>query len=404
LKIAATEASDPIRNIRIIKDEHLEMFEAGAVFNPVWLQRLEGFDTLRFMDWMMTNNSAIRFWKDMPAATDFSYAWRGVPVSKMIGLANELDVDPWFNIPHLADDAMVDRFAREVGAQLEPGRVAHVEYSNEVWNFIFDQARWAQEQAEARWGDLGDGWMQFYGQRAAQVMDIWSGAFGTSSEGRLTRVVAVHTGWPGLEEGILRGEQVREALGRDPMESFDAYAVSGYFGHEFSDPTASNALLDRDEERVREAGVAKGLSRVALREYVRENRYTDVFTEAAQVVREGSLKTLTAETWPYHAEVARANSLELLMYEGGTHAAANWDAVEDERLVEFLTAFSYSPEIGALYTDLLTAWSEVGGTSFNVFVDVAPSSQWGSWGALRHLDDDNPRWDALQRHMTGSED
>jgi hypothetical protein len=399
MKISETDATDPIRNIRIIKEEQLELYEAGAVFNPVWMQRLDGFATLRFMDWMVTNNSPVRVWEDMPQTSDFSYAWRGVPVSKMINLANELDVDPWFNIPHLAEDAMVDRFAREVEAQLEPGRVAHIEYSNEVWNFIFDQARWAGEQAEAQWGDLGDGWMQFYGLRAAQVMDTWTDAFGASSEARLKRVVAVHTGWPGLEEGVLRGEKAREALGRDPVKSFDAYAVTGYFGYELSDPAALTALLDADEARVEEAGVAEGLSRVALREYVRENRFSSAFPEAAQMVRAGSLASLTTEAWPHHAAVARANGLELLMYEGGTHAAANWDAVDNERLVAFLTAFNYSAEMGALYTETLTAWSEIGGTSFNVFVDVAPPSQWGSWGALRHLDDDNPRWQALQRHL-----
>lgn len=30
------------------------------------------------------------------------------------------------------------------------------------------------------------------------------------------------------------------------------------------------------------------------------------------------------------------------------------------------------------------------------FVDVAPPSRWGSWGALRHLGDMNPRWATLQ--------
>jgi hypothetical protein len=88
------------------------------------------------------------------------------------------------------------------------------------------------------------------------------------------------------------------------------------------------------------------------------------------------------------------------MYEGGTHAAANWDAVENERLVAFLNAFNYSNEMGALYADVFEAWSRASSAPFNVFVDVAPSSKWGDWGALRHLEDDNPRWQALQDHMS----
>ena len=41
-------------------------------------------------------------------------------------------------------------------------------------------------------------------------------------------------------------------------------------------------------------------------------------------------------------------------------------------------------------------WRAAGGTLFNAFVDVAAPSRWGSWGALRHLDDDTPRWQALR--------
>jgi len=51
-----------------------------------------------------------------------------------------------------------------------------------------------------------------------------------------------------------------------------------------------------------------------------------------------------------------------------------------------------------LYEELLTGWVASGGTLFNAFVDVAPASQWGSWGALRHLADDNPRWNMLMSY------
>ena len=49
-----------------------------------------------------------------------------------------------------------------------------------------------------------------------------------------------------------------------------------------------------------------------------------------------------------------------------------------------------------LYRELLDGWRDVGGGLFNAFVDVAGASKWGSWGALRHLDDTNPRWAALE--------
>ena len=395
LQISATEASDPIRGITVVKQEHLDLHAGGARFNPLWTDKLDRFGTIRFMDWMETNNATRATWDDMPKETDFSYSWRGVPLGTIVDLANTLQADPWINLPHLADDALVRAMADQVKTTLDPGLVVHLEYSNEVWNFIFDQARWAQQQAEAHWGEVEAGWMQLYGLRAAQVMDIWTDSFGPQVQARLKRVVAVHTGWPGLERAVLQGAQARAVLGRDPAQSFDAYAVTGYFGHELGAPDATEALLDTAEARARATGTADGLSRVALREHVRAHRFDGTFAKAAETVRAGSFREMTERLWPHHAQVADRHGYELLMYEGGTHAAAQWDAVDNDRLVGFLNAFNYSAEMGALYRDAIRAWHAAGGASFNVFVDVAPPGKWGSWGALRHLDDDTPRWRAV---------
>jgi hypothetical protein len=395
ISISSTDANDPIRNIRIVHEDHLQAFDEGQLFNPLWLSRIEGVAVIRFLDWMNTNNSRSRNLADLPKRGDFSYAWRGVPLPVMIALANRLNADPWFTLPHLGDDDLVRHFARTVHANLDSDLRAHVEYSNEVWNFIFDQARWAQEQAQARWGEADGGWMQFYGLRAAEVMQIWSDVYGPAAPDRLRRVVSVHTGWPELEQSVLYGKNAEAALGFPPAAMFDAYAVTGYFGYELGDPNTLQDALDMAEQRAEAAGRAEGLSRVALREYMKEHRFDGVARQAERIVRDGSFKELTGTLWPYHASAAREAGLDLIMYEGGTHAAANWDANQDERLVSFLTEFNYSDEMGALYDALLDAWAEIAESRFNAFVDVAPPSQWGSWGALRHLDDDNPRWRAL---------
>lgn len=395
IAIAETDPRDPIRNIRVIKADRLALYESGAIFNPDWIARLGQVRTVRFMDWMFTNNSNVVATTDLPRTDDFSYAWRGVPVEVMIALANELGANPWLTLPHLADDDLVRDIAVLTRDRLRPDLIAHVEYSNEVWNFIFEQARWSQREAAKLWGDQDDGWMQFYGLRAAQVMDIWAGVFGADAAKRLRRVVSVQTGWPGLEQSILYGDKASAALGKHPAEFFDAYAVTGYFGYELGEAETLQSALDRAEAEAERNGVSEGLSRVALREYVAANRFASVASVAADMVRSGSLRSLTEELWPYHAEAAKAAGLELIMYEGGTHAAPVGAAVEDERLAAFLIDFNYSEEMGALYDEALRAWDAVSDEGFNAFVDVAPPSKWGSWGALRHLDDDNPRWRSL---------
>lgn len=138
------------------------------------------------------------------------------------------------------------------------------------------------------------------------------------------------------------------------------------------------------------------MSRVALREYVSQNRFAGLNAIAAERVRNGSLRELTETLWPYHARVAEHHGIELIMYEGGTHAAGIGDAIEDETLVDFLISFNYSNEMADLYQEALQAWRGLTSSPFNAFVDVAGPSKWGSWGALRHLSDDNPRWQTLR--------
>jgi hypothetical protein len=392
---------DPIRNIRIVKRALMPLYEAGAIFNPDWIARIEDARVIRFMDWMQTNGSPIARWDDRPRLSDATWTAWGVPVEIMVRLANKIGADPWFTLPHRADDDYVRRFAQQVRAQLDPRLKAHVEYSNEVWNWMFEQAAWAKARADERWGEAGDGWMQYYGMRAAQVADIWADVFGDEAEDRLVRVVGVQTGWPGLENAVLTAPLAMLELGKMPRDSFDAYAVTGYFGYEMGGEEMAPVLedwLDQSEAAAREAGEALGLSRVALREYVRTHRFDTAIAPLTEALRKGSLKELTQEILPYHAEVADAAGLRLIMYEGGTHLAARGAQLDNQRLTDFFSHYSYTQEMASLYETLLKGWVRAGGTVFNAFVDVASPSRWGSWGALRHLDDSNPRWDVLMAY------
>ncbi|WP_245216556.1 calcium-binding protein [Sagittula salina] len=401
VRIEAIDPADPIRDIAVVKEEFVPLHEAGATFNPLFLDRIQDARSVRFMDWMLTNGSPIQTWEDRPVPGNMTWSEPGVPVEVMVDLANTLGADPWFTMPHAADDDYVRRFAEVVKTGLDSRLKAHVEYSNEVWNQIFPQAAWAREQATARWGESDMGWMQYYGLRAAQVMDIWTESFGVEAEARLVRVVATHTGWPGLEEQILVAPLAFLELGRKPVESFDAYAITGYFGYEMGSEEMAqrmNGWLDQSEALAVKAGEAQGLRRVALREFVKQARFEGAIAPVANALEEGSLAQLVNEVFPYQAAAARRYGLQLVMYEGGTHVTAHGARTEDERLTAFFEEFNYTPEMAKLYEILLSGWAEAGGTLFNAFVDVAPATKWGSWGALRHLEDTNPRWDMLMAY------
>ncbi len=404
LTISATDPADPIRHITLVREDRAAEMDAGEVFNPDWLARIEGVRGIRFMDWMATNNSTLSRAADRPLPTDYSWARKGVPVEVMVALANRLNAEPWFTLPHLADDNFIRIYAGIVARDLDPGLRAWVELSNEVWNPQFAQNAWANQQALARWGGDGAGW-QYYGVRAAQVMDLWCA---TMPCDRVVRVISTQTGWKGPEAEMLAAPLEVARGGKAPVESFDAYAVTGYFsgllGAEAKQATLHGWIAD-SEAAAKAGAEAAGLTGRAEAQHIAAHRYDLAVALAAAELRDGSttgtpedtLAQLLDETLPYQAQVAAAHGLRLVMYEGGTHVVGYGPMVEDQALTDFFAALNFSPEMGALYGQLLSGWAGLSDQPFNAFVDIYTPNKWGSWGALRHLGDENPRWLALAR-------
>ena len=245
LAIESTSPADPARNFNVWMPDWEgrrfagQRWEPGAAFSPfhpLFLQRLAPFHTLRFMGMQETNSSDIRGWGDRrdaadvrqgsgPGGTASQPIVNGISVEYMVQLANDLDADPWFNMPHLADDTFVRKFATYVRDHLEPGRKVHVEWANEVWNFGwgFEPSQWIAEQTKlpANAGldpDLAH-W-QIAGREAKRDLDIWSDVFA----GRTDRLVRVAAGWAAVDwvtgqiaEAI--EASYRQLLNRTPLAS-----------------------------------------------------------------------------------------------------------------------------------------------------------------------------------------
>ena len=108
------------------------------------------YSLLRFMAMQNTNAQTDMVWSDRKQVGDRSYH-DGVPVERMILLANVLGADAWFCIPHAADDDYITHFAQMALDTLRPDVKVYVEYSNEVprdkallqsINYIPDRAAW----------------------------------------------------------------------------------------------------------------------------------------------------------------------------------------------------------------------------------------------------------------------
>ncbi|KIN70436.1 hypothetical protein Z945_3491 [Sulfitobacter noctilucae] len=396
-----------IRDISVVHERHIPAFEAGEIFNSKWISVIEDAHALRFMDWMDTNNSTISDTADAPQFADASWATTGAPLEVMIRLANETGTDPWFTLPHRATEDYMRDFITKVKAILDPQLTPYFEFSNEVWNWQFSQAQEAQTEGQGRFGDVSSAWVQNYAADAVTMARLIDDIYGANSPD-VVKVIATQTGWRGLEEPILNApDWVAEDPGNRaaPSSYFDAYAITGYFdgglGREDKAPTVLEWIAD-SLSRAQAEAAALGLSGDAAAQYVQDHRYDHATTLAIRELRDGSVTgnpdgslAELSELFAYHKEQADKADLDLVMYEGGTHivGVGQWQANAD--LAAFFAHLNYTAGMGEIYTELLASWVREGGTLFNAFTAVDRPTPFGSWGHLRHLDDENARMDAV---------
>ncbi|MCX7871712.1 MAG: hypothetical protein N2487_00335, partial [Verrucomicrobiae bacterium] len=236
LAIRRTNPQNYIRNIRVIMPGHEATYKREP-FTPQFLKRWRNFNTFRFMDWMHTNGSKQRSWKERPMPDYCNYTEKGIPVEVMVDLCNRLGVNAWFCMPHMADDDYIREFATLVKKFLRPDLKIYIEYSNEVWNSIFEQNRYAAQMAkelgipplERPWEGAG----KYYAKRSVEIFKIWEEVFGGRE--RLVRGNAWQAASsPYWTDGIVLSYN-------DTAKNCDALAIAPYFSMNISPKGKINA-------------------------------------------------------------------------------------------------------------------------------------------------------------------
>jgi hypothetical protein len=337
----------------------LSFASSNILFYPVFADRLRGYSVLRFMDWMETNNSPVTNWSQR---TPMSYStWAtttGGPIEVMIALANLVGAHPWFTIPHQSDDAYVQNLAQMVKAQLNPALGIYVEYSNEVWNSIFAQKTYVNNQAGAQSPPI-DG-LQYHALRSRTVGRIFKDVLGES------RVVAVLGAQAASPSTATRGlDYLKSRFGTSI--GIDAVAIAPYFAV-FANPDTASTYT--------------AMTLDAFFAYVR----TTVLPEPAR---------WTAT----YRQVANAYGVRLIAYEGGQHLNGVRGGENDPALNALFDAFNRDPRVKQIYLDYLAGWKQAGGELFVHFNDVSRYTKRGRWGALEYIAQprvDSPKFDALR--------
>jgi hypothetical protein len=249
IEISEVDPLDPIREVRVWLPDFEETCHS---FHPLFVERLRPFSVLRFYPWMRVHTSSGRWSKRTTAKSARQGTSEGVAVEYMVELCNELAADPWFCIPHVADDDYVRRFATLVRDSLRHDAKVYVEFSNETWNTDFPVGRWARDEGRRRNVQA----MQVVGERAARVFDIWHEVFG-EQRARVVRVAGVQLHNPGVANSLCRALNGK----------FDALALGTYFG-----ARADRDPVDQDSTPEELMAAARANLRNVVLPRIREHR------------------------------------------------------------------------------------------------------------------------------------
>ncbi len=351
LQISESDPADPVRNIRC--------FVPGSENDPspfrkgYWQNGIDKLSTVRYMDWQITNSSDQEKWENrpIPAMQTFRLEGsQGAPLEYMIEFANLVKVNPWFCIPHKADDEYVRNFATMVKEKLDPSLSIYVEYSNEIWNTspFFKQTAYSVEKAKTLPQPIPNANMpmaSWYAHRSKQIWDIWDEVFGGREEAS-KRLIRVAAGWynrPEVSKAKLQAY--------DLYKSADVFAIAPYTGF-------SRDIMTGDFDHEKYTGAEL----------------------AAQVPAQ--IENFLSERLPQNVALAKEFNLPLIAYEGGIVFATPRKVINVKAATDLVIEASRDPSIEASMEQYLRKWFENTPGIMVLFSDYANPGRYGTYDNL----------------------
>ena len=257
--------------------------------------------------------------------------------------------------------------AKLVKATLDPKLKAYVEYSNEVWNWQFQQAGWMIQSKAAgdalaaagrkAWKDgvvpefsldggevAKDGGID-HPERMGALDRIcfkqWEEVFTGVDRARIVRVIGVQHGWVDTAKRTVEWVMAHGGA--------DAVAPAGYFG-------PNDAIYARWDA----AGAALTADQVIAD--MNEALEKDSASWTRQIGR-----------------IAKDHRLRYIVYEGGQHIQPKGQ--EEKPYMPALKAAQFSPGMHGVYMKNFAVHQETGCDLFAAFSSISKQGlRWGSWG------------------------
>lgn len=231
LEFTSVNQTNPVRDVRILLDEHKAAYDAGEIFNPDFLELIKPYCALRTMQWTNTpsNNDTVaqhivdyadsrkEGWMTyapiselIDAAPPVNYKHgTSVPPAVIAKLCNKIKADCWVTLHFSVSDAFVTSFTQEIHNNLDADLKIIFEYGNEIWNTGFSlQYNYCRAQSPSFGPDFAPNQNKWNGYRSGEIMEL---------------VKAVLDGTGRVYEGGLSAQNANSATLTECFEGLDQY-------------------------------------------------------------------------------------------------------------------------------------------------------------------------------------
>ncbi|MCK5903173.1 MAG: hypothetical protein KAG28_08475 [Cocleimonas sp.] len=387
LRITKTNPKNYLRNIRLlppggickhnpykrVANQHacrgnylsFEKHHNTILFNPDYLNFMRNFKVIRFMNMSGITRNPIHAWQQMPKMSQATWAGhegrRGAPLEIMVKLANKLNIKPWFNIPHAADNHFIQQYAQYVKQHLRPHLKPYIEYTNETWNNAFSQAHYTKNMGIKQRLDTNraQAGHKFYVKRTLEVMKIWERVY--RGHQRFTRVLSGFSASSRMTTLLLNYQNAYQHI--------DAFAIAPYF-----------YIHNRNIKGVNSVPDVFRLLKDPKNPYSLDNVY----------------KMLEKQVL-----ITKKFKVKLITYEGGQHLLAAGTRSIKDHPNPYLIGANRAHPMEKMYIEFLQKWGEITGNQlFTIFSSPRTYQFFGSWGIKEHINQPDakaPKYRALKR-------
>lgn len=358
LQVRNVDPKNPLKRLQLL---HPGYADDKQIFTNDFLRRVRPFHTIRFMDWQQTNGNLQKEWKNRLKIEHFGRN-KGVPVEEMVALANATGRHIWVNIPLMASDDWITQFATCLRDNLHKDAIIRVEYSNELWNSGMPQFRdhlfatransnltkpdeygKCAQQAADRLGNTARIFKKVFGDKAFDArIRMVIGGFIANHYWAVNQIEWLNAKHPGLVKEL---------------------AIAPYFG------------VEGDFKNIDKQGLTA-------------DAFFDALDNWIDTQIDGWVKN--------HEQLAKANNLALVAYEGGNHLTATNGINEDLK-----RHMQNNRRMAHTYQRLLDNWEKHNGGLFTQFGHISPHTKFGFWGLLETPQQTGSvKWDFFMRRLS----